>query len=1442
MTKCRSRRVALRVVCLGLMALGLQSPSFAQYSSGHSELSPRMATFDNAEGETCFSLSLGSIAADAQRPSDIIVFVDTSASQTGVYKQDSITVLQNFLSSLNASDRVKVFAVDLDPIALNQQFDSPDSAEVISTIDNLKERVALGSTDVIKMLKTAAEGFQMADDRNRNVVYIGDGVSRAGLVTDTALSKATRKLVKNEIPFSSFAIGPDRNLELLAAIANHSGGNIIADVDQPSSLDNAARGLAATVHESVFWPTSAALPESITSIFPQVCPPIRSDRDSVVFGKVTSRDPITLQMNGNLNGETESIVREITPEESNIDFAFLPSLINVASKNAGIRLPTVGSDGTRQYARVLDRTADSMANLGVRALAMNDSKAAVTFANAALERNPAGIRGQQVAMAARLRAQDNPFGDTDQADAPSPFGELVETPELDAESPFGDPSASPEPEADSPFGGTAETVETVEPPAEDPFGNMADAEAPADNGSMTKDPMTEGSMTKDPLAEGSTTKSLATETDDDIFGSVEDADRALQQYDTPAIVSDDINAPLQMGAPTEVRESDIDRILAQAKEGGRKIIDKEVDRQKIVEQKIRKQVQYEITRAVGELRSNPVEAINRLKNMIEVVDQTSELDESALTDLRYSLESALNSARQQKLGFEAQEAESAKNKAVATSILRTADAYQREEEKFARLINQFNSLMKEKNYLSASGVVETAYELAPNRPETAVAQSTARARVNYERSLRYLRMKEMSNLQMLHDQDEANISFLDNRLITFPDAEVWLEKKNRRKKFQNARLTGSARDEAILDALELVTEDFEYTEVPFIDVKRELEDKYGINIALDQSAIDDALTEDELVTARYRGIRLKNALRLMLKDFNATYIVRDEVLRIISLSNVSDPENLVTDVYNVGDLVAPRFNPFAGLGGGLGGGGGGLGGGGGGLGGGGGGLGGGGGGRAGGGGAFCIQDSPVSTTSQVEAKNVSATQKTPSVIELNSDAQPVEAWTDYFSRVHPSPADVRETVRSYIVAKRFDDIVGLIYGAVQNDRVEPWMFEALGYAMKLSGKPKSEIERVFMSAMDFATSPSDALDVAKYMLKSGMEKRGLEILHDIATLEPTSTQPYLLGLEVAKRTDNKEALRWLTVGILSQEWPNNQPLARRAQNISTALLAELETTDNQTANEYAEAISQAKQRDCVVEISYTGDADLDLYMQEPGGTICSRLIPRTTAGGVHFGDTAAKGNNQSGIVSEKYVLPKGFSGDYQLVIKRITGAVTSGKVNVDVRHHVNSDAETREARPVTIEGKGTIVNFTLANGRRADSLEDHTLKTLVDKQMIVGQQILAQQLAQGSSSSAASEYYGGLVSGGSQDGPILSQDNSDLFRGGVVGYSPEVQFIPITTSLQVQHATTSDRLYVIVSLTPNFTELVDVENFNALGDVNTAGGGGVGGGGGGFGAGGGGGF
>lgn len=1403
MTKRRSASVAIEVLIpsLGLLIASFVPTAWAQTASD--DFRPRMATFDNAQGETCYALSLGTVDVQGdedQTPSDVVVYVDTSASQTGEFKQASVDAVQSLMNQLNADDRVQILAVDLEPVAMTNGWVSPGTDEVQSAIDKLGQRVPLGSTNLNAMLGHALESSDTDAQRNRNVIYIGDGISRAGVINDKKFNSLVRKLVRNQISVSGYAVGAQRDVATMACLANHTGGNIYVAADQEADpASKFASFFGKAVHHSVFWPKSASLPGTILEVYPNVCPPIRSDRDSMVYGTIKNRDDIDLIIEGEINGQTRKVALQLEPEASSEEFSFLSKIIDQARTKGGNQIPTVGSEGLREYARVLDEELAVVSAVATRSALMGDGKTAANFAKTALNDEFSKPYVQQVAALTRASAQDDPFGD-------DPFG------------------ADPEPKSDEPM---AEVVPAAEAEDADPFGG--------------EDPFGDSSASPMPAEEIVTPPADAEERVDEIIGgdpfgtpattpAMADEELPFNQEPEPVVV-DDIGAPLQMGSPRMAPEtSAIDRIMQEARDGGTDLIGTQREQQRVIDQKLRKQVQFEVERANREIKTNPDEAINRLKNMIEITSQTPELSEATQVDLRFSLESALNSARRQKLDLEVAQAESARNVAVAAAQTRLAEQYERKEEKLARLINQFDSLMKEDNYISAAGVAETIHEVEEFSPESAVAHERARAQIGYERSLRDMELREQAFMISAHKTDRTMIAFLDDRLITFPDAEEWLEKKNLRKRFANARLTGSAIDEAIISALDQPT-NLEYEETPFADVKAELEERFRINIVLDQTAEDDQLNNDELITVRIRGVRLKNALRLMLRKYNATYIVRDEVLRVISLDNINDPENLVTDVYNVGDLVAPRFNA-GGIGGqgGLGGGGqvgggGGIGGGGGGIGGGGGGIGGG-----GGGGVFCIQDAPVSTIpangSRVRTASVKGAAQTARPIELNHNGDATTAWSEYFSRVFPDAADVRATVRKKLDEKQYDEIVSIIQGAIRNDNLQPWMFEALGLAMELAGKPQHEVERAFMSAVDFSTQPSEAMEAAKYMMKNGMEKRSLQVFADVATAEPTAIEPYRLGLEAAERIGDLEGQQWAVLGILSQELPESPALTKRAKYLGKAILKQLEADGDAEATEsFRVAMNEAKQRDCVVELSYTGDADVDLYVKEPAGTVCSRLIRRTTSGGVHLGDEAATDPDQSGKIVERYVLPKGFSGEYQVIVKKVTGAVTSGKVNVDIRHHVNSDNEVGMSRLIDLGEKGFTTKFELAQGRRTDSLEEQTFNTLVDRQMAMSHTVLAQALSDSYNSGAASEYYGGLIGGGGLgENPFVPgalQGGNRL--GGAVGYQPQITNILIATSLQVQHATTSDRLYVMVSLSPFITDLSAVENFNILGNANNAG-------------------
>ncbi len=1375
-----STKVALRGTLVAFLALSLQVTfSSESLGSNSSVEETRMATYDSA-GETYFALSISPQITDrAQRASDIVIYVDTSASQSGVYKTDSIATLKQLMGNLNAEDRVKIFAVDLDPIPFTDRFVSPASDEVAVAIENLGRRVALGSTDIELMLGSSVNEFEETEGRNRNIVYIGDGISRAGILQTEAFSQSVAELARKQISFSSFAIGPERNIELMAALANHTGGNVFLDSDELDSTRKGSLGLAQTIRGSVFWPQSANLSDAIVDFFPRQLPPLRTDRDSILVGTIADRSDLNIQINGVVDNESTTLKWMIQPETSNPDFGFLPALLRDARKDGGITLPTVGSAGLREYANVAAADSARLAQLGGHALSMGNADTARTLASAALQADPANSTANVLAMAATYRIQED-----------DPFAQEADSAGSDA------PNQEPGSE-------------------DDPFGGMQDD--PADS------VMAPPASTDLPTLRG-------------------------QEQPGQPIVDMPAETPGKMTLIAPQSEDAADQLLREAKQQSNSLILDEEERIKIINERAKKQVEFELKRAREELRSNPDAAIERLKNMIEVIDQTSDLFPNTGSELRYSLESALLSSRQRKLEFDDAQATATVNEAIGAQLKREAVRLERQQQEIAELVNRFNYLMSEgnlrgENYAAAVEVTEVALNKAPFDPAVVAAHTTAQFARNLDLMNELRRQKALNFFESLYEAELASVPFPGNPVMVFPDPEEWRLKRERRKKYQNIRLTGSANEEKILEALEEPA-NLAYDETPWSEVEDELERQYKINIVLDQSAKDDSLTEDEPITINLTGIRLKNALRLMLKEKNATFIVRNEVLLIISLDDADDTKYFVTNVYNVGDLVAPRRNPQAGQlgmggGGGLGGGGGGLGGGGGGLGGGGGGLGGG-----GGGGVFCVQEDKVLKLGDSNESVPAAVNTAPRVIQLPPSSDLNTAWRDYFSANFAAPEDVRETVRQLMKQQRPLEVVALIQAAIQHDQMQDWMYEAMVISMQIAGSPKADVERALMSAVDLSDDPNDAMYAAQYMASNGMEKRAIRMLKDFAKANPTRTEPFVVALRAAQKINDLDGVQWATIGIFSQEWPDHPEIVKQAQYASDAIRLSLQKQGRQAELEaYENALTAAFERDVFIDVSWTGDADIDLFVVEPGGTICSRLQPRTTGGGVLMGDKYSTRPNQSGAMSEQYVLPKGFAGNYQLLVRRVWGEVTSGKVTVAIHGHYQSAREASMTKQVELDETGAIVHFALDQGRRTEPLEEHAIQTAVKQQLATNRMVLAQQLSEASFGSGG--YYGGgrgLIAAGGN--PLLNLVGDRFFGQGVVGYQPVITTIPTGAFMTVNHATTADRLYVMVSPSPTFQQVRSVSTFNIFGDANTAqqviaGAGGAGGGGGGIGGGGG---
>ena len=150
-----------------------------------------------------------------------------------------------------------------------------------------------------------------------------------------------------------------------------------------------------------------------------------------------------------------------------------------------------------------------------------------------------------------------------------------------------------------------------------------------------------------------------------------------------------------------------------------------------------------------------------------------------------------------------------------------------------------------------------------------------------------------------------------------------------------------------------------------------------------------------------------------------------------------------------------------------------------------------------------------------------------------------------------------------------------------------------------------------MSAAEFVDNSGDLMRLAVYMTQLGLDQRAMKIFRQVAEMEPLWPPPYLYGLKVAQKIDDLEGIQWACVGILSRGW-----LANQSDVWHTALTASKATVEklrkekrNAEADQFEAALKTAYQRDVVVRVKWAGEADVDLVVEEPTGTICSLRIP-----------------------------------------------------------------------------------------------------------------------------------------------------------------------------------------------------------------------------------------
>lgn len=96
----------------------------------------------------------------------------------------------------------------------------------------------------------------------------------------------------------------------------------------------------------------------------------------------------------------------------------------------------------------------------------------------------------------------------------------------------------------------------------------------------------------------------------------------------------------------------------------------------------------------------------------------------------------------------------------------------------------------------------------------------------------------------------------------------------------------------------------DFFETRFEDVLAQLKEETGISFVIDESASDNSIDEETLITLKLSETRVATALKFMLNEFSCTWSIQDGVVVINSQDASLDIENFGLIAFNCDDLIS----------------------------------------------------------------------------------------------------------------------------------------------------------------------------------------------------------------------------------------------------------------------------------------------------------------------------------------------------------------------------------------------------------------------------------------------------------------------------------------------------------------------------------------------------------
>ncbi|MFO0908533.1 MAG: hypothetical protein U0794_09250 [Isosphaeraceae bacterium] len=335
---------------------------------------------------------------------------------------------------------------------------------------------------------------------------------------------------------------------------------------------------------------------------------------------------------------------------------------------------------------------------------------------------------------------------------------------------------------------------------------------------------------------------------------------------------------------------------------------------------------------------------------------------------------------------------------------------------------------------------------------------------------------------------------------------------------------------------------------------------------------------------------------------------------------------------------------------------------------------------------------------------------TPGQAARSKSSDPETFWSNYYRTHKGDPEELRTTVGLLNASKQFRQVQAALTGFLRHHGkdAEPWMYSGLALAIKMNKGPEADQKRALGYAADLAKrgkNPNDLVSVADQMLLLNQYEEAGPLLDLAAEVVPHRGEPLLMAMNLAQKTRDPKRMADAVDRLLSLGWPGDPTFdetVRRDARKSVETLAKTlkEEGRDQDAEALLEKLGSSEARDLYIRLTWLGDADLDLAVEEPLGATARVSLPRTVFGG------AIIKNGYGNHPEEVYVCPRAYNGTYTITIDTIYNNEKKPALaaTLEIITHEGTPEEKKITKTVTLGGKSQPVTVELSGGRRTKPL------------------------------------------------------------------------------------------------------------------------------------------